>query len=96
MSQRVNPTYLMKLKLNATFSTTSVTNRINSSVNIDLSYKSIKSAHTFKTANERMMCISINHPLQEGFTTYFLNDPQDIQKATDACLERGIEIAQTS
>lgn len=97
VSETTNLPKKMKLKLNATFSTTYVTNKINSPVNVDLSYKSIKSAHTFKSVNdERVMCISISHPLQDGYTTYFLHDPQDIAKATDACLERGIEITQTS
>jgi hypothetical protein len=39
-------------------------------------------------------CLSINveHPLQEGHTTYFLQDADDISKALDYCTTNNINI----
>jgi hypothetical protein len=83
----------MKLKLSPSFSTTYVKNQINSKITVDTSYKRIISAASFSMANGAP-CLSINveHPLQEGHTTYFLETSEDIQKALDYCNANDINI----
>ena len=83
----------MKLKLNPSFSTSYVRNQINSQVTVDTSYRKVISAASYNLPNGHP-CLSLNveHPLQEGHTTYFLQDEQDISKALDYCNANGINI----
>jgi hypothetical protein len=83
----------MKLKLNPTFSTTSVTNDVNGPITLDLSIKTIKYAHRFKNIlNQEVMCFSVNHPLQNGHTTYYIHNDAEIEKIANLCIEKGVEI----
>jgi hypothetical protein len=83
----------MKLKLSPSFSTTYVKNQVNSKITVDTSYKRIISAASFSMANgSPCMTINVEHPLQEGHTTYFLEASEDIQKALDYCNANDINI----
>lgn len=83
----------MKLKLNPSFSTTYVKNQVNSKITVDTSYKRIISAASFSMANgSPCMTINVEHPLQEGHTTYFLDNEQDISKALDYCNSNNVTI----
>lgn len=83
----------MKLTLNPSFSTTYVRNQINSKVTVDTSYRKVISAASFNLPNgERCISLNIEHPLQEGHTTYFLNNQEDIQKALDYCAINNVNI----
>jgi hypothetical protein len=83
----------MKLTLNPSFSTTYVRNPINSKVTVDTSYRKVISAASFKLPDgEARLTLNIEHPLQEGHTTYFLETAEDIAKALDYCNANGINI----
>jgi hypothetical protein len=83
----------MKLTLNPSFSTTYVRNPINSKVTVDTSYRKVISAASYNLPNgERCISLIIEHPLQEGHTTYFLNNQEDIQKALDYCAANNVNI----
>ena len=83
----------MKLKLNPSFSTTYIKNQINSKITVDTNIRRVISAASFDMPNGAP-CLSINveHPLQEGHTTYFLHDADDISKALDYCATNNINI----
>ena len=86
----------MKLNLTPLFSTTEVTNEINTPVKIDLSHRKIKAIHAFKNYfGEQTVCITVGHPLQNGKTTYFLKDKRDIQTVIDHANMNGIEVSYT-
>ena len=83
----------MKLTLNPSFSTTYVRNPINSKVTIDTSYRKVISAAQFTLpSGEPRLTLNIEHPLQEGHTTYFLETAEDIQKGLDYCVINNISI----
>ena len=83
----------MKLTLNPSFSTTYVRNPINSKVTIDTSYRTVISAAQFTLpSGEPRLTLNIEHPLQEGHTTYFLETAEDIQKGLDYCVINNISI----
>ena len=74
----------MKLKLNPTFSTTRITNNINSKISLDLSFRKIQNIHVFRSeaSFEQTLCLTVKHPIQDGSTTYFLKG-DDIKKVLD-------------
>lgn len=83
----------MKLTLHPSFSTTYVRNPINSKVTVDTSYRKVISAASFSLpCGEARLTLNIEHPLQEGHTTYFLETAEDIAKALDYCAANGINI----
>jgi hypothetical protein len=83
----------MKLTLHPTFSTTYVRNQINSKITVDTSYRKVISAASFKLpCGEPRLTLNIEHPLQEGHTTYFLETAEDIQNGLDYCSANGINV----
>lgn len=82
----------MKLTLNPSFSTTYIKNNINSKITVDTDYRKIISAASFSTNGVPCLTLNVEHPLQEGHTTYFLQTPEDIQKGLDYCATNNIEI----
>lgn len=83
----------MKLTLNPSFSTTYTRNDINSKITIDTSYRKVISASQFTLpSGEPRLTLNIEHPLQEGHTTYFLETAEDIAKGLDYCNTNGISI----
>jgi hypothetical protein len=83
----------MKLTLHPSFSTTYVRNPINSKVTVDTSYRKVISAASFKLpCGEARLTLNIEHPLQEGHTTYFLETAEDIQKGLDYCAANNINV----
>jgi hypothetical protein len=83
----------MKLTLHPTFSTTYTRNEINSKITVDTSYRKVISAASFKLPNgEPRLTLNIEHPLQEGHTTYFLETAEDIQKGLDYCAAHNINV----
>ena len=83
----------MKLTLNPSFSTTYFKNQINSKITVDTTIRRVISAASFNDITG-LPCLTLNveHPLQEGHTTYFLDTPEDIQKGLDYCNTNGINI----
>lgn len=86
----------MKLKLKPTFSTTEITNEINSPIRVDLSFRKIKHIHTFKSdvSKDHVLCLSLEHPLQNGYTTYFLKNKLDIENVMAYAQANGIEVKE--
>jgi hypothetical protein len=83
----------MKLTLNPSFSTTYIKNAINSKITVDTNIRKISSAALFNDINgDPCLTINVEHPLQEGHTTYFLDTPEDIQKGLDYCNANSINI----
>ena len=83
----------MKLTLHPSFSTTYIKNNINSKITVDTSYRRIISAASFSLPNgESCLSLNVEHPLQEGHTTYFLNDAEDIQKGLEYCAANNVNI----
>ena len=83
----------MKLTLHPTFSTTYIRNQINSKITVDTSYRKVISAASFKLpCGEPRLTLNIEHPLQEGHTTYFLETAEDIQKGLDYCAAHSINV----
>jgi hypothetical protein len=83
----------MKLTLNPSFSTTYIRNPINSKITIDTSYRKVISASQFTLpSGEPRLTLNIQHPLQEGHTTYFLETAEDIQKGLQYCAINNISI----
>jgi len=83
----------MKLTLHPTFSTTYTRNQINSKITVDTSYRKVISAASFKLpCGEPRLTLNIEHPLQEGHTTYFLETAEDIQKGLDYCATHNINV----
>jgi hypothetical protein len=83
----------MKLTLRPSFSTTYIRNPINSKITIDTSYRKVISASQFTLpSGEPRLTLNIEHPLQEGHTTYFLETAEDIQKGLQYCSINNISI----
>lgn len=83
----------MKLTLYPSFSTTYIKNNINSKITVDTDYRKVISAALFSSPyGEPCLTLNVEHPLQEGHTTYFLRTPEDIQKGLDYCATNNINI----
>jgi len=83
----------MKLTLNPSFSTTYFKNQINSKITVDTNIRRVISAASFNHTNGApCLTLNVEHPLQEGHTTYFLETAEDIQKGLDYCIANSINI----
>jgi len=86
----------MKMTFSPTFSTTYIKNEIKSRIGIDFSVRRIKRVNCFRDLeNNKMCCLTVDHPLQDGETSYFLKDQNDINKCIDLAKQNGLEIQYT-
>ena len=69
---------VMKLKLkNPSFSTTTTRNNIVSKIEVDTQTRQVQ--NIFRLKDLATLCLVVSHPLQDGETTYYLQDKRDIE-----------------